>query len=249
VKDGIVSEARAPRMGRIEGTLSRLLARTVVVRETRDIGAHFRLLTLCGDSLRRVGWTPGQKVQVALGNWTYRTYTPMRWDEVGGSMQLLVFLHGEGPGESWARALRAGDACSMYGPSDSLDLEVIDRPALFFGDESSFALANAVRYTSRGPGGVRMLFEVDSVQAARAVLDTLGMAHAGLVQRCSDDAHFAALEETAARHVGGLGGTSVILSGKASSVQRMRKLLRGLGVPAARIKTRAYWAAGKTGLD
>lgn len=61
----MTGEAKPP--GRIEGALTRLFMKSATVRESRALDEGFRLVTLSGESLRGVRWTPGQKVQVALG--------------------------------------------------------------------------------------------------------------------------------------------------------------------------------------
>jgi hypothetical protein len=40
-----------------------------------------------------------------------------------------------------------------------------------------------------------------------------------------------------------------VLSGKATSIQRLSKQLRQLGISRGRLQTKAYWAPGKAGLD
>jgi len=44
-------------------------------------------------------------------------------------------------------------------------------------------------------------------------------------------------------------GASFVLTGKAGTIQQLRRELKRLGVPGSRIATKAYWAPGKTGLD
>jgi NADPH-dependent ferric siderophore reductase len=44
-------------------------------------------------------------------------------------------------------------------------------------------------------------------------------------------------------------GASFILTGKATSIQRLQRALKAQGVPRSRLLTKAYWAPGKTGLD
>ncbi len=243
----MTGEAKAP--GRIEGAIARLFMKRVLVRESRALDERFRLVTLSGESLRGIRWTPGQKVQVALGGWVYRTFTPLSWDAVEGSTQLLLFLHGEAPGAVWGRTLAAGDSCTMFGPRHSLALDTLDRPALLFGDETSFALAHAMRFTSRGAEGVRMVFEVDSREIAEGILGDLGVADFDLIERRPNDAHLSEVEEVAAGHLQARSIKSCALSGKASSIQRLNKRLRALGLSSAQLRTRAYWATGKVGLD
>lgn len=235
--------------GRIEGALTRLFMKVAAVAEIRELDERFRLVTFRGDSLRGVPWTPGQKVQVALGGWSYRTYTPLSWDTVQGSTQLLLFLHGEAPGAIWGRTLKVGDACTIFGPRDSLDLYTLDRPALLFGDETSFGLAYSMRSTPQGAGDVRMVFEVTSKTIAEKILGHLGITGADLVERTPGDSHRSELERIVADHVQNRSIKHCVLSGEATSIQRLSKRLRSLGLSSRQIRTKAYWAPGKTGLD
>lgn len=223
--------------------------KSVTVRASRELGEQFRLVTLSGESLRRVRWRPGQKVQVAIGSWAYRTFTPISWDADGGSTELLLFLHGDGPGSVWGRALSPGSSCTLFGPRDSIDLDSLDRPALLFGDETSFGLAHALRFTTSGARGVRMVFEVSSKEVAEKILGELGIAEADLIERKLDDAHLSDVEQIVRAHVQGHSIQSCALSGKASSIQLLSKRLRSLGISRNQLRTRAYWAPGKVGLD
>jgi NADPH-dependent ferric siderophore reductase len=235
--------------GGIEGALTRLFTRSATVSQLRVLDERFRLVTLSGEALRGVRWAPGQKLQVALGGWVYRTYTPLCWDALAGSTQLLLFLHGESPGSAWGRALQVGDPCMLFGPRDSLDLSRLARPGLLFGDETSFALAHALRFTPGGAAGVRMVLEVDEQRAARDILEHIGIGDAELIERKPDDSHSAEVERIAVELLQAHSIKSCALSGKASSIQRLSKRLRALGLSRREIQTRAYWAPGKVGLD
>jgi len=237
--------ARAP--SGIEGAITRLFMKRATVSECRELGEQYRLITLSGEALRGVKWLPGQKVQVALGNWVYRTFTPMSWDAQRGSMQLLLFQHGDAPASAWGRAVKVADSCTLFGPRDSLELSDLDRPALLFGDETSFGLAHALRFTPRGASGVRLLFEVTSRPTAQEVAEQLGLGDVELIERRPDDGHMHEAERIAVDQAPSV--QSWALSGKAPSIQRLNKRLRSLGIPRGRIRTRAYWAPGKVGLD
>lgn len=43
--------------------------------------------------------------------------------------------------------------------------------------------------------------------------------------------------------------TAVFLTGRASSIQQLKSLLRDQGFPLQKLKIRPYWADGKKGLD
>jgi NADPH-dependent ferric siderophore reductase len=44
-------------------------------------------------------------------------------------------------------------------------------------------------------------------------------------------------------------GAHFVLTGKASSIQHAGRVLKAVGVASSRVKTKAYWAPGKIGLD
>jgi ferric-chelate reductase (NADPH) len=236
-------------VGRLEGAVSRLFTKSATLAEATLLADGFRLLTLSGTALQNVDWVPGQKVQIMLGGWVQRTYTPLSWDAATGSTSLLAYMHGAYPGSDWARTLALGDPCAIFGPRGSLDLNALERPAVLFGDETSFGLAHALRHTPGGSAGVRLLLEVTAPEVARTVLDAIGVSGAELLVRAATDAHLTELERVVTELHEKERPQSWVLSGKAGSIARVAKRLRQLEVPRQRIQTKAYWATGKAGLD
>lgn len=112
-------------LGRVENALNRLFLKSATITQATALDANFRLLTLQGEALRGVTWTPGQKVQVSLGGWTYRTYTPVSWDPTDGSFQLLIYHHGDAPGARWGQTAKVGDPCAVFGPRESIALPTL----------------------------------------------------------------------------------------------------------------------------
>lgn len=251
---GAMSKAAAPprrdrRLGPLESTVARWFTRSARVSEVRTVAENFRLITLEGEGLQGAAWLPGQKVQLLLGGWVQRTYTPLAWNVARGSLQLLAYAHGEFPGSDWVRQLEVGQPCSVFGPRGSLDLTALSRPGLLFGDETSFGLAHALRFTPSGADGVEVVLEVSSLEAARGALEAVGVAGAHLVERRADDAHLAEVEGLISSLVEEHATVGWVLSGKAPSIQSLSKLLRRLGVARSHIQSKAYWAPGKAGLD
>jgi NADPH-dependent ferric siderophore reductase len=227
--------------------LLRWLMRPARVANVETLSPHFRLVELEGDALKDVAWTAGQKIQVAMGTGlSARTYTPMSWDAGHGRTRLLAFAHGDGPGSRWASGLRAGDACQFFGPRRSLDLAGLVAPVVLFGDETSFGLAAALRDTLRAGGALHM-FEATEIAESRQVLEPIGLGQARLIARSTGDDHLATVEAEMLRLAAN--GAQFVLTGKASSIQRISRALKATGVASSRIKAKAYWAPGKTGLD
>lgn len=235
----------ARRAGLLEATVQKLFTRSVTVQGIVDLGSAFRLITLGGDALRNIAWTPGDKIQMQLGGWVQRTYTPIDWDAQAGRTRILACLHADGPGTQWARSLRTGDPCVMFGPRKSIALEAARAPAILFGDETSVGLAAAL---SRH-GTASVMLEVSSVAATQPVLDHLQLRGAHLCARRDDHAHFTELASHLAALLMQDPSAEVVLTGQASSIQRVSRFLRETGIGAGKRHSKAYWASGKKGLD
>ncbi|WP_246820074.1 siderophore-interacting protein [Bradyrhizobium iriomotense] len=217
------------------------------VVSVETLSPHFRLVELEGEALRDVAWTAGQKIQVAMGaGLSARTYTPMSWDTGRGRTRLLAFAHGEGPGARWASGLRQGDTCQFFGPRRSLDLADLEAPVVLFGDETSFGLASALRDNLQAGGALHM-FEVTDVLESQQVLEAISLGQARSIARSAGEEHLATVEAEMLRLAAN--GAQFVLTGKASSIQRISRALKAAGVASSRIKVKAYWAPDKTGLD
>ena len=182
------------RAGLLESAMLKLFTRHVQVLHIEDIGSAFRTITLSGEALRNVAWAPGDKIQIQLGGWVQRTYTPIDWDAENGRTRFLVCLHADGPGTRWARTRRKGDACIVSGPRRSLELSGLKSPAVLFGDETSFGLAAALGDTPLADDAIRV-FEVSDVAESRLALEAIGLSEAVLIERIAADGHLAAAVE------------------------------------------------------
>jgi NADPH-dependent ferric siderophore reductase len=236
----------SPQPGYVTRTLLRWLMRPARVAAVEVLSQHFRLIDLEGEALKGIAWAVGQKLQISMGTGlTARTYTPISWDAERGRTRLLAFAHGDGPGSRWADALREGDSCQFFGPRRSLDFSGLEAPMVLFGDETSFALAAALRAIPRSR--VSCIFEATDIAESRPVLAAIGLGDATLIARATDDAHLTAASVEVATHAAG--GAYVILTGKARSIQHVSRVLKTEGVGSSRVKAKAYWAPGKVGLD
>ncbi len=241
-------ERPAPRTpGRLGKALLRLLMKRATVVATEQLADRLRLITFEGPALAGVAWTPGQKIQLAMGSvFVARTFTPIDWDASTGRTRILGYAHGEGPGSAWVRGVAPGDECDIFGPRASLDVRCLAGPLAVFGDETSIGLARALASQDR-TRSFSCHFEVEDVESGRQVLAHLGLEAAALSARSQDDAHLEEMEAALPALVAT--GASFVLTGKAGTIQRLRGILKQQAVPAARVVAKAYWAPGKTGLD
>jgi len=244
------ADAAMPRPGRIGRAFLKMFMKQASVVQAERLADDFRLITLESQAFRELQWQPGQKIQIAMGSaLVARTYTPIDWDAAAGRTRIVACTHGSGPGSAWIASARPGTECDVFGPRASLDLNRVTGPCVVLGDETSIGLTYALgrRLGSRSRSGVACLLEVTREPAARAVLDRLDLGGVELFGRCADDLHLQDME----RRLPAVAATEAtfVLTGRAASIQRLRRALQGLGIPASRISAKAYWAAGKTGLD
>ena len=233
--------------GRLGKALRSLLMKRATIVANEAVVDGFRLVTLEGPAFKGVAWVHGQKVQIAMGpGFATRTYTPMEWNAATGRTCLLGYAHGDGPGSAWLLGARPGDDCDVFGPRSSLDPGRLPGAIAIFGDETSIGLAHAVvRQQPDRPVGCYL--EVGEVEGVRDVTKQLDLPDARIFARRDDDAQVDAL--AAELPALAASGASFVLTGKAGTIQTLRRTLRDLSVPASRVVAKAYWAPGKTGLD
>jgi len=229
--------------------VQKVFTRQARVDSVEELNPKFRLITLSGDELKNVAWTPGDKVQIQLGGWVQRTYTPLDWVPEEGRFRILVYLHADGPGTRWARSLRVGDACTVFGPRKSIDLTQLRRPAIFFGDETSFGLARALKGPKAQAEGIAFLFELSTPPESFAAVAYLGFSKTHHHFRSDSEIHSLELEAQMRALLAAHRPIQFVLTGRSTSVQSLHKLLRREGFSSSQIRARAYWAPGKTGLD
>lgn len=242
-----LSNTSYPTPGRLSRALIRMLMKQARVVEVEPVAEGFRLMTLESSAFRAVSWLPGQKLQIAMGSaFVARTFTPIEWDRAAGRTRILGYAHGNGPGSAWVCDTQPGDACDVFGPRASLDVSHVTGRCVVLGDETSIGLAYALNRQAPGsslPG----LFEVNALATTRDVLTRLDLDGAELFERAANDAHMDDIERRLPMLADA--GAAFVLTGRASFIQRVRRVLKVLDVPPSRLMTKPYWAPGKTGLD
>jgi len=109
---------------------------------------HMLLLRLTAPQLDGFGYLPGQDVMLlvaAEGNRPVRRrYTIRQLDVAERLLTLDIVLHGDGPGERWARSARSGDKIEGIGPRGKITTSATADWHLFIGDESALPAAFAI---------------------------------------------------------------------------------------------------------
>jgi NADPH-dependent ferric siderophore reductase len=172
-----------------------------------------------------------------------RTYTPTSWDVARGVTELIAYTHGTGPAAHWFERVTEGQTCEVFGPRRSIDLREATGPVLFIGDESSVALACALRtvgsdvafvFEARDPAGLTdVLVQLKITERVAVVAKSPD--RADLLRRARRDA-------VQTRY-------TLIVTGDAATVHAVRRDSRGWERKPRQVKGKAYWAENRTGLD
>jgi ferric-chelate reductase (NADPH) len=229
--------------------IEKLLFHPVSVSAVERVGESFYLVSMQGEGLHGVTWIPGQTIQFMVGSLTKRAYTPMDVDAKAGSARFLLYRHGQGPGSAWAASLQEGDVCQLMRPKNSIDFTKEQGPAVFFGDETSFAAAQVLQQCQQERASGRLVFEVVSLTDARAVVSTLKLEQVTLLQKTNDGSHLEQAAQELNRFASVHNTPTWFFTGCAPSIQVVRKLLKADGVSLSRGAVKPYWSPGRKGID
>ncbi|HEV7722329.1 MAG TPA: SIP domain-containing protein [Iamia sp.] len=235
----------SPLTGLVE-VVSRPLFRAARVDRVDDLTPRVRLASFTVAGLAPGSWRPGDKVQVRMAGLTTRTYTPLEREGGADGFRIVGFVHGDGPGARWVRALEPGVEVAVFGPRRSVDCSHLKGRVVVVGDETSVGLAAAVAGVEGAT--VETVFEATDPDDVRVPAERLGLVVEEVVPRQGGGAHLPALADLVAQHLAGADATLVI-SGDAATVAAVRRHLKDTGLRPVRTLAKAYWAEGRRGLD
>ncbi|MFG2049355.1 siderophore-interacting protein [Micromonospora sp. NPDC048935] len=209
------------------------------------LSPEFIRMTLSAEAFRKATWVPGAKLQLRprRGSMSLRTYTPTSWDAVRGVTELVAYTHGDGPAGQWFERVAEGQSCGVFGPRRSIDLRGATGPVLFVGDETSVALALALRTV---PAETSHVFEARDPRALTDVLAQLGITERVAVVP-KDARRVELLQHCRAAAV--QAPYTLVVTGDAATVHAVRRDSRGWERKPRQVMGKAYWAEGRTGLD
>lgn len=222
---------------------------SVQITEICELTPKFLKANLRCEAFTHAKWTPGDKLQLRprRGSLAMRTYTPINWDPEAGTTDVIAYLHGDGPAVRWFTTAAAGSDAEIFGPSRSLNLSETAKRTVFVGDETSIALAHAIQEFNPD---VHYLYETDDAAQLSAVITKLGIGKNASILTKTDDRRellqrIIELTETAEADA----PVDLVVTGDAATVNAVRRELKTRPDLTPRIKARAYWASGKTGLS
>ncbi len=176
-----------------------------------------------------------------------RDYTPRHFDPVTNTLTIDFFVHGKGPGSTWADTAQPGSVLGIGGPRGSLVLEDTFDWYLLIGDET--ALPTIGRRLEELPAGARtiaILVTADERDRQDFTTDTALESH--WVVAGSDPS---ATVLSALRRLQLPGGQGFAwVSGEATMLRDVRRyLLADGGFDRSRLDVNGHWKRGTSDFD
>jgi NADPH-dependent ferric siderophore reductase len=172
-----------------------------------------------------------------------RTYTPRRFDEASGTLEIQFVLHGAGPASEWADRANAGDQLAVAGPGGRFSMDPAAERWWIAGDESAIPAVGTLLEALPDSAAAEVHLEVagpdDEIELASPAKTTITWHH-----RRTPDAWGSELDE-AARGAAIADGTRVWVACEAAAMRGIRRYLIGeRRLPASSLVTRGYWRLG-----
>jgi NADPH-dependent ferric siderophore reductase len=231
--------------------VERLFVRgTVELNET--FAGRIRRITITGDALRGLDWTPGQHVRVYVGDsppgllppGPLRTYSI--WDYRTDTIDLAVLDHGDGPGTRWARAARPGQDVLFMRPQGKL---VAHQPAschVFVGEETASVAFGAIARALAKDAVVHGVIEVDSPDERLPMPDSVSWLYRDGGSAANSAAVVAEVTKLELPAEPGI----AYVAGELRTLQEVRKhFVRDRGWPRRSVVIKPFWTPGRTGME
>jgi NADPH-dependent ferric siderophore reductase len=172
-----------------------------------------------------------------------RTYTPRRFDEATGTLEVQFVLHGEGPASAWAERAAIGDRIAVAGPGGRFALDPAAERWWIAGDESAIPAVATLLEALPPTAAAEVHLEVSGPEDE---LDLAAPAGIEIVwhHRKPADNWGGALAD-AARDASLPEGTRVWVACEAAAMRGIRRHLRfERSLPLAAMVTHGYWKLG-----
>jgi len=221
--------------------------RTVTVTHIESLSQELKKIRFEGD-LSSVTFHAGQAVIFRIDDRNYRHYTPSFWDSEAGICDIVIHLHGNGPGQQFVAELVEGDSLRMGLPGGYNLYKPDSKYHFFFGDETTLGLFQSLKnIINREDKHYIGVLELDA--GSLYVPEQLGLMLDVVPKAETKALHAIRFLDELEEEIWSLWKSGVFyLMGNARSIQQFRSALRQRGISSRNIVTQPYWVEGKAGL-
>lgn len=204
---------------------------------------YLKKIVFTGDALKGLKCPAGAQIEPRVSDTHMRHYNPSAYDATTGTMEMLIYLHGKGPGSAWAEKIQAGDKLNIMGPAMKIHADESNNRQVFLGDETTIgtflflqnSLSKAQTFTGLIETQPDLLHLNNTVGLNVPTAARTAQRGEVLVQWLKDN------------YEANKDALFYLLGHNATNLQ-LRDWLKDKGVPNSRIAMRRYWADGMEGL-
>jgi NADPH-dependent ferric siderophore reductase len=173
-----------------------------------------------------------------------RTYTPRRWDEATGTLEVQFVIHGPGPASAWAEHAKAGDQLAVRDPGGRFRPDPAAGRWWIAGDESAVpaiaTLLEALPPSATAAVHLEVASPDDEIPLFSPARTTITWHY-----RRTQDAWGVELLDAAQNAASTIESAQVWVACEAAAMRRIRGyLMTGRHISPRSLVTRGYWRLG-----
>lgn len=214
------------------------------VAKSESLSPSVKRIHLAGD-VTLLDFREGYSIDFRVTDTDVRRYSPSSIDIVTGTLELIVHLHGDGPGRRFMDALKPGDVVDVAQPRGHKHYDESVKKYVFFGDETSLAAACSF-YKSFKKNGQQFQFYFELDEENKNVPQLLGLENYTVFPKDNSFHSPEWIGELMVLQAPGWHDAVFVLTGNVKSVQEFRRALKGIA--KGKVHAQGYWLQGKKGL-
>ena len=227
----------------------KLIGRTGKVVEIEMVTPHMKRVRLAGKELRHQNWGQGHHIRIFVDSLlklhdSLRSYSVWHYDGEEGLVDLLMLVHGEGPGSKWVEKVKVGDSATFISVLGRFRIIPEASYYLLAAEETGAVALQALWKNFPAEKKVLGAFEADTPEDALPDLPgkTLPWVYRQGKPASPESGLFEKIELPPEPGV-------AYVAGETKTCLAIRSYLLEKGWPKQNLQVKPFWEAGRTGLD
>ncbi|MFN0257770.1 FAD-binding oxidoreductase [Pedobacter ureilyticus] len=218
---------------------------SITISNVQLLSASLKRISFAGD-FSKINFPVGAYIDFRVNATDARRYTVSNVDIEKGILEIIVHLHGNGPGSNFMNGLRAGDVVDLNRPRSERNYYAKSAERLLiFGDETSLGLACAFLPELKKKKH-QFLYYLELDEENWNIPEQLGLENFVVFPKNGYFKNETWLDQLAIFQSKAWQEAHYVLTGNASSAQAFKKAIKRN--TKGKVFLHGYWLAGKKGL-
>lgn len=230
----------------------KLIGRTGTVTEIEMVTPHMKRVRLVGSELRHQNWGQGHHIRIFVDSMlklhdSLRSYSVWHYDGEQGIVDLLMLIHGEGPGSKWIENVKVGDRATFISVLGRFRI-IPEAPYYLLAAEETGAVALQALWKNF-PAEKKVLGAFEADKPEDALADLPGKPFTWVYRNgkpaSPESGLFEAIKKIELPSEPGV----AYVAGETKTCLAIRNHLLEKGWPKRNLQVKPFWEVGRTGLD